>query len=53
MKRTYSQVVKLESIEIGQIVFAKVKFFPPWPAIITFVAGIKYDIRYYGEAAQT
>lgn len=52
MKRTHSQAVKLESIEIGQIVFAKLKFYPPWPAKITFADGIKYNVQYYGEAAE-
>lgn len=53
MKRTYTQRIKLEAIECGRIVFAKIKGYPPWPAKIVSREGIKYNVKYFGKDAQT
>lgn len=53
MKRSHSYRIKLESIESGQIVFAKIKGYPPWPAKILSVVDSKYEIKYFGPKAET
>lgn len=50
MKRTISKRIKLEydSFDCDQIVFVKLKGWPPWPAKITAINGLKCDVIYYG-----
>lgn len=39
---------KDKSFNIGDLVFAKVKGYPPWPAKITKTNGKKYSVYFYG-----
>lgn len=50
MKSSFSKRIKLEqdTFECDQIVFVKLKGWPPWPSKITAINGIKYDVYYYG-----
>lgn len=50
MKRNYSTRIKMEidCFERDQIVFVKLKRWPPWPSKILDIKGAKYSIFYYG-----
>lgn len=50
MKRTFTKRVKLEKDVFvrGQIVFIKLKGWPPWPSRIEVIHGSKYDVYYFG-----
>ncbi|XP_037926674.1 hepatoma-derived growth factor-related protein 2 isoform X2 [Hermetia illucens] len=39
---------KDKQFQIGDLVFAKVKGYPPWPAKITKIASKKYNVYFYG-----
>lgn len=41
-------VASKKSFKIGDLVFAKVKGYPPWPAKITKIEKTKYNVYFYG-----
>lgn len=41
-------VASKKSFKIGDLVFAKVKGYPPWPAKITKIEKSKYNVYFYG-----
>lgn len=41
-------VASKKSFKIGDLVFAKVKGYPPWPAKITRIDKTKYNVYFYG-----
>ncbi|XP_049287900.1 hepatoma-derived growth factor-related protein 2-like [Anopheles funestus] len=41
-------VASKKSFEVGDLVFAKVKGYPPWPAKITLIDKNKHEVYYYG-----
>ncbi|XP_041775276.1 hepatoma-derived growth factor-related protein 2-like isoform X1 [Anopheles merus] len=41
-------VASKKSFEIGDLVFAKVKGYPPWPAKVTRIEKNKYNVYFYG-----
>lgn len=41
-------VASKKSFAVGDLVFAKVKGYPSWPAKITFVGKLNYDVYFYG-----
>uniref|UniRef100_A0AAG5DUQ9 PWWP domain-containing protein n=1 Tax=Anopheles atroparvus TaxID=41427 RepID=A0AAG5DUQ9_ANOAO len=43
-------VASKKSFKIGDLVFAKVKGYPPWPAKITKIDRSKYNVYFYGTS---